>query len=146
MRIYMDNCCFNRPFDDQSDIRIRLETEAKLYIQEKIINREIELAWSYIIDYENLFNSFEERRNTIDKWKSHAIIDIVETGDIINNAGLIRKFGVKNRDALHVACAIEAGCNYFLSTDDSLLQKLSGLDKIKVLNPISFLTVLEVNK
>ena len=146
MRIYMDNCCFNRPFDDQSDIRIRLETEAKLYIQEKIINRGIELTWSYIIDYENLFNPFEERRNTIDKWKSHAIIDIVETGDIINNAGLIRKFGVKNRDALHVACAIEAGCNYFLSTDDSLLQKLSGLDKIKVLNPISFLTVLEVNK
>ena len=142
----MDNCCFNRPFDDQSDIRIRLETEAKLYIQEKIINREIELAWSYIINYENLFNPFEERRNTIDKWKSHAIIDIVETGDIINNAGLIRKFGVKNKDALHVACAIEVGCNYFLSTDDSLLQKLSGLDKIKVLNPISFLTVLEVNK
>ena len=142
----MDNCCFNRPFDDQSDIRIRLETEAKLYIQEKIINREIELAWSYIIAYENLFNPFEERRNTIDKWKSHAIIDIVETGDIINNAGLIRKFGVKNKDALHVACAIEAGCNYFLSTDDSLPQKLSGLDKIKVLNPISFLTVLEVNK
>ena len=142
----MDNCCFNRPFDDQSDIRIRLETEAKLYIQEKIINREIELAWSYIINYENLFNPFEERRNTIDKWKSHAIIDIVETGDIINNAGLIRKFGVKNKDALHVACAIESGCNYFLSTDDSLLQKLSGLDKIKVLNPISFLTVLEVNK
>ena len=142
----MDNCCFNRPFDDQSDIRIRLETEAKLYIQEKIINRGIELTWSYIIDYENLFNPFEERRNTIDKWKSHAIIDIVETGDIINNAGLIRKSGVKNKDALHVACAIEAGCNYFLSTDDSLLQKLSGLDKIKVLNPISFLTVLEVNK
>lgn len=79
MRIYMDNCCFNRPFDDQSKIRIRLETEAKLYIQEKIINKEIELAWSYIIDYENQFNPFEERRNAIDKWKSHAIIGIGET-------------------------------------------------------------------
>jgi predicted nucleic acid-binding protein len=142
----MDNCCFNRPFDDQSNIRIRLETEAKLYIQEKIINKEIELAWSYIIDYENLFNPFEERRNTIDKWKSHAIIDIVEIKDIINNAELIRNFDVKSKDALHVACAIEAGCDYFLSTDDSLLKKLSGIDKIKVLNPISFLTILEVNK
>lgn len=146
MRIYMDNCCFNRPFDDQSNIRIRLETEAKIYIQEKIINKEIELAWSYIIDYENRFNPFEERRNTIDKWKSHAIIDIVETGDIMNNAGLIHNFDVKSKDALHVACAIEAGCDYFLSTDDSLLKKLSSLDKIKVLNPLSFLTVLEVNK
>lgn len=142
----MDNCCFNRPFDDQSSIRIRLETEAKIYIQEKIMNKEIELAWSYIIDYENLFNPFEERRNTIDKWKSHAIIDIVETGDIMNNAGLIHNFNVKSKDALHVACAIEAGCDYFLSTDDSLLKKLSGFDKIKVLNPLSFLTVLEANK
>ena len=25
MRIYLDNCCFNRPFDDQSQIKIKLE-------------------------------------------------------------------------------------------------------------------------
>lgn len=30
MRVYLDNCMFNRPFDDQGHIRIRLETEAKL--------------------------------------------------------------------------------------------------------------------
>ncbi len=30
MRIYLDNYCFNRPFDDQSQIRINLEAEAKL--------------------------------------------------------------------------------------------------------------------
>jgi predicted nucleic acid-binding protein len=143
MRIYMDNCCFNRPFDDQASIRIRLETEAKLYIQEKIMNKEIELAWSYIIDYENEFNPFEERRNTIDKWRSHAAIDIGQTADIINNAESIQKLGVKSKDALHVACAIEAKCDYFFSTDDILLKKLSEFDKIKVLNPLSFLTVLE---
>lgn len=33
MRVYLDNCVMNRPFDDQSHIRIRLEAEAKLYIQ-----------------------------------------------------------------------------------------------------------------
>jgi len=143
MRIYMDNCCFNRPFDDQANIRIRLETEAKLYIQEKIINKEIESAWSYIIDYENHFNPFEERRNTIDKWKSHATIDIVETTDIINNGRLIQNLGVKSKDALHVACAIEAKCDYFLSTDDFLLKKLSGFIKIKSLNLLSFLNILE---
>ena len=33
MRIYLDNCCFNRPYDDQSQLRISLETQAKLYIQ-----------------------------------------------------------------------------------------------------------------
>ena len=143
MRIYMDNCCFNRPFDDQANIRVRLETEAKLYIQGKITNNEIELAWSYIIDYENQFNPFEERRNTVDRWKSHAIIDIEETTDVISNARLIQNLGVKSKDALHVACAIEAKCDYFCSTDDILLRKLSGFDKINALNPLSFLTVLE---
>lgn len=142
----MDNCCFNRPFDDQSNIRVKVETEAKLHIQEKIINKEVDLAWSYIIDYENHFNPFEERRNTIDKWKSNAIIDIIETDDIINNAVLIQELGVKSKDVLHLACAIESRCDYFLSTDDFLLKKLSGFNKIRALNPLSFLTALEVNQ
>ena len=36
MRIYLDNCCFNRPYDDQSSFRVLLETQAKLYVQEKV--------------------------------------------------------------------------------------------------------------
>ncbi len=48
MKIYLDNCTFNRPFDDQSYIRIRIESEAKLYVQEKIKDGELELVWSYI--------------------------------------------------------------------------------------------------
>jgi len=49
MKIYLDNCCFNRPFDDQSQIRIRLESEAKLKIQDDIMESKIELARSYIL-------------------------------------------------------------------------------------------------
>ena len=48
MRVYLDNCMFNRPFDNQSQIRIRLESEAKLYIQDKIKSKVIELVWSYL--------------------------------------------------------------------------------------------------
>ena len=33
MRVYLDNCCYNRPFDDQSQLKVRLETEAKLFVQ-----------------------------------------------------------------------------------------------------------------
>ena len=36
MKLYLDNCMFNRPFDDQSNIKILLESEAKLKIQENI--------------------------------------------------------------------------------------------------------------
>ena len=36
MRLYLDNCCFNRPYDSQSSIKVNLETRAKLHIQEEI--------------------------------------------------------------------------------------------------------------
>jgi hypothetical protein len=53
MKIYLDNCCFNRPFDDQSQLRIKLESEAKLKIQDDIRAQRIQLVWSYILDLEN---------------------------------------------------------------------------------------------
>ena len=32
-RIYLDNCCFNRPYDDQTQLNIYLETQAKLHVK-----------------------------------------------------------------------------------------------------------------
>jgi len=65
MKIYLDNCSFNRPFDDQSSMRIKLETEAKLFVQEKIRIGKLQLIWSHILEYENMQNPFIERRNAI---------------------------------------------------------------------------------
>ncbi len=62
LTIYLDNCCFNRPFDDQTQIKIRLETEAKLFIQEKITRNELKLVWSYMLDLENHFNPWSSRK------------------------------------------------------------------------------------
>jgi hypothetical protein len=44
---------------------VRLEAEAKLCIQEHIRSRALELVWSYMVDFENAANPFEERRTTI---------------------------------------------------------------------------------
>ncbi len=44
MIIYLDNCCFNRPFDDQSQIRINIETQAKLFVQQQIKDGEIDFV------------------------------------------------------------------------------------------------------
>jgi hypothetical protein len=65
LRIYLDICTFNRPFDDQNQLKIKLETEAKLFIQKGIMNGSYELVWSYILEYENNLNRFNDRRNAI---------------------------------------------------------------------------------
>ena len=137
MRVYLDNCCYNRPFDDQNQIRIHLEAQAKLYVQSQIKDGKIELVWSYILDYENAFNPFEERKNIIEKWKSKAMLDIEENEHILQYAKELVSLGLKSKDALHVACAIEGKCDYFLTTDDKVLNKLKNYNKIEVVNPIN---------
>jgi predicted nucleic acid-binding protein len=143
MRIYLDNCCFNRPFDDQSQIKIKLESEAKIFIQTKISNNKIQLAWSYILDYENDVNPFEERKDSVKKWKKYAVVDIEETESIIEKGKTVVNLGVKSKDALHVACAIAAKCDYFLTTDDRVIKKLKNFKEIAVINPLFFISLME---
>ena len=65
MKIYLDNCCYNRPYDDQFQFRIQIETQAKLHIQDLIKNGRLDLVTSYVLDYENSNNPYEMRRNSI---------------------------------------------------------------------------------
>lgn len=143
MRIYLDNCSLNRPFDDQSHFRVRLETEAKLYIQQKIREGEIELAWSYILDFENQTNPFLERREAVDRWRHYTAIDTDETTDIIAKAKAMSNTGIKSKDALHLACAIAMRCEYFVTTDDRILNRMKASTEIRVIDPVTF--VREVN-
>lgn len=136
MRLYLDNCALNRPFDDQSQIRVRLESEAKLYIQDKIKKRRVELIWSYILDIENDQNPFEEKRRAIERWKTLAVVDIAASKGLIEKARELEAVGIKAKDALHVASAIAGKADYFITTDDRLLKKLSASQEVKAANPV----------
>ncbi len=139
IRIYLDNCCFNRPFDDQSQIRIRLEAEAKLRIQDDIVEEKFELVWSYILEAENVANPFEERMNTIFDWKKKATAVIKENKKILAKANRLKEFGLRSKDAPHISCAISAKCKYFLTTDDKILNKNNVIKEIAIIDPIGFI-------
>jgi len=144
MRVYLDNCSFNRPFDDQSQLRIQLEAEAKLFIQRKVREGRLELAWSYILDYESQANPFDERREAIQAWKKYAVIDTDETQGILAKAGALAEEGLKSKDALHIACAIEMQCDYFITTDDRILNRMKGSHEIVVVDPTTFVREVEL--
>ena len=138
MRIYLDNCCFNRPYDDQSQVRIRLEAEAKLAIQEKVKSGEIELVWSYMLDFENAANPFEERKENIAEWKDLASQNVSESPELLACANGLQKLGLRSKDCLHLASSIVSESDFFLTTDDGILAKSSDIDEVKVLNPVDF--------
>ena len=145
MRVYLDNCAFNRPFDDQLQIRIRLESDAKLYLQEKIKQHQIDLIWSYILDFENEQNPFEERQRAIAKWNVQAIITIEETSSLLTITTLLVEIGLSAKDALHVACAIEGQADYFVTTDDKLIKKLVSFREMKAINLVDLVGLVDEN-
>ena len=141
MKIYLDNCCFNRPYDDQSQAKIHIESQAKLCIQERVRSGKYDLVWSYILEYENAQNPFEMRRISILKWKAIAKEMVFSDDVLLNYARQLMLMGIKAKDALHVACAVKAGCDVFLTTDLKLLNK--PVTDIKLMNPVSFVIEFE---
>ena len=139
MRIYLDNCCFNRPFDDQAQLRIKLEAEAKLKVQEDIRSGIHELIWSYVLDYENSKNPFRERQEQIGKWQKYAIVDVEASQALLEVANKINLMEIKEFDSLHLACAVNAGADCFLTTDDGILKKVTLIESVKVTDPIGFI-------
>lgn len=143
MKVYLDNRCFNRPFDDQRQTRVRLEAEAKLCIQEHIRSGTLELGWSYMLDFENGANPFEERRVTIGGWQDYATGDVEETATILHQANALVGLGLKAKDALHIACALAGGSTYFVTTDDEILKRWKDVEGIAVIDPTAL--VREMN-
>ena len=141
MKLYLDNCCFNRPFDDQTQLKIHLETQAKLAVQDMILNGKHSLVWSYMLEYENSCNPFEIRHDSIIKWKDIASFYVEENENILNVAENLLIKGLKAKDAIHIACAAEAQCDYFLTTDIGILKK--KIDIVKILNPIDYIIETE---
>jgi len=139
IKVYLDNCTYNRPFDDQMQIMVALETEAKRYIQQLIIEKKIDLAYSFINRFENSKNKKNLNKNSIDAFLKNAVFYIDHTSAISvgKRAVEIMKNGVKTRDAYHISCAIESNSNYFITTDKPLLRFKHN--EIIICNPIQFL-------
>jgi len=136
-RLYLDNCCLNRPYDDQTNLNIRLEAEAKLFIQNEILEKHYELAWSFMMDYEISVNPFYDRQLAFMKWKNIAVLDIDPEERILIKSREIMQKNFKQKDAIHIACAIKAECEYFLTTDRKIINK--NIPEINLINPLDFI-------
>jgi len=143
-KIYLDNCTYHRPYDDQRNIRISLEAQAKLYIQKLVVDHRLLLVCSYINRYENARCPQIEHRTSIEKFFHNAkvFVDSDKSEVVERRANEIMKFKIKANDAIHLSCAIEGGCDYFITTDDGILKKYKSFD-VTVCSPIEFLKLLE---
>jgi hypothetical protein len=143
MRLYLDNCCFNRPFDDKEQLTVEMEAAAKLHIQDEIRDGTHDLIWSYMNEYENNDNPYEDKREAIKVWEKIAKQVCVPNDAILARGKELQKITIKPKDSLHLSCAIESGCEYFITTDVPLLKKRSLFSELKIINPIDFVREME---
>ena len=141
LKLYLDTCCYNRPFDNLEQEKINLEANAIENIFRKHINKEIEIYKSMVIDFEiSKIKLDNKRRQVEDLYDAMELSQISYTQEIKQRALELKQFNIKDMDALHLACAKSANIDYFITTDRLLINasKRANL-KIKVINPIEFI-------
>ena len=138
MRVYLDNCCYNRPFDDQTQAKVRLETEAKLLIQSMMRTGVVEYAWSFMLRMESSKNPDPQRKRAVTAWANAAAVDVAPTDEIGARARGFVELGVKPSDAIHLACAECAFCDWFFTVDMGILKKVRTIGSMRVANPVDF--------
>lgn len=143
MKIYLDVCCLNRPYDDQSQDRIRLESEAVIAILRHIESKDWFLVSSAIVSYEISRASDEERKRRLylAVGKAYEYVPVGRETQVRADE-LKLQLGIRSYDALHIACAEIGGADVFLSTDDKLVKaakRNSKATNIRVENPLNWL-------
>jgi predicted nucleic acid-binding protein len=138
-KIYLDNCCYNRPYDDQVQPKVMLETLAKLYIQERVLKQKIDLVWSFVLKYENSRSIGEAKRAAIAQWEKLSVEFIGKSKSLVDLAHDIENTGIKPFDALHIACAITAQSDYLITVDKRMAKYED--DRIVICNPVDFISM-----
>ena len=143
--IYMDCCCLNRPSDDQTQDKIRIEADAIIAILYKCFYNSWKLIGSDIVEYEIMKSPDKNKKNkTLDLYK--IIDESIKINDIIIERAIeLHKNGLKPMDSLHFASAEYRNVDVLLTVDNDFIKKSKRItSSLKVENPINwFMEVIE---
>ena len=138
-KIYLDVCALCRPYDDQSYMRINLETIAVQLIFSAIDQNMYDLVYSRVH-----IKEISAISDQVERFELYHLLQ--ETGKFINvdkvqakkRAEKLVSSGLGPADAAHLAFAEAVGAN-FITCDDKLCKKCRALGlAIWTGNPVAF--------
>jgi predicted nucleic acid-binding protein len=140
-RVYFDACCLNRPFDDQSQARIRLETEATEHLLHAVEAGRLLWVASDALLYELRKCPEESRRTAVLALCTRAAERVTSDEVAMQRARILRSYGLRDLDALHLACAERGGVEVLVTTDDAFVTaagRLTPASATRVMNPVVY--------
>jgi predicted nucleic acid-binding protein len=142
MRIYLDVCCLNRPLDDLTIGRNRLEAEAVLEVIRLCLAGRHELVGSEAVDAELSLMPSADRRARAMALCALRSLSVAADAPQRQRALELAALGFRYMDALHVACAEAGRCDVLLTTDDGMLARSRSQKErimVKVANPLQWI-------
>jgi predicted nucleic acid-binding protein len=121
--VYLDICCFKRPFDDATQERVRREAEEVAAALDAATSGRIRLVRSPAHDFENDRNPREDRRVATLLWLDAAALRVPASREATERARALTARGFAPLDALHLAFAEASAARWFVTTDDRLLTR-----------------------
>ncbi len=140
MRAYLDLCALKRPYDHPSDDRIVLESLAVAAIIKAFEHSRVELVSSTVLELENSKNPQADRRQEVAEVLRRIRTTVAGGKDIFARGCALVSYGFRPLDALHVACAEDARCDFLVTCDDQLQAVASRVAerlRVKVLGPLA---------
>ena len=144
MLLYLDSCCFNRPFDDLSQIRVRLEAEAVEWILDESRTSRFTIVTSDYLSLELTRNPDPAKRADSLAMTGYSSVHVTVSESLACRAEELESIGITGFDALHIAAAEAAKCDFLVTTDDKLLKKSKRHQNqlmVNLLNPIDIISL-----
>lgn len=138
----MDTCCLNRPFDDQTIDRNRLESEAVLTILRHVHSGDWELIGSGVNKLESDRSPDPQKRKLVEGFLSLCTIWLQAHEPEVQRWEELKAQGFCNPDAMHIACAESGKVDVLLTTDDPMLKlarKHGDKIRVRVENPLTWI-------
>jgi len=141
LRIYLDNCCYNRPFDEIRNEKIKIESQAVEEIIGKFVKKEIQIFTSGAIEFElSRISEGSKKRQVEDLYDSLDLLSIPYTNNLDKRVDELEEYNIHFMDAYHIAYAESKNLDYLLTVDKKLINASKrGPLKIKVISPVEFI-------
>jgi predicted nucleic acid-binding protein len=150
VRIYLDTSVYGRPFDDQSQDRVRQEAEAFVEILAAVVSGRLICLNSDVLRLEVRRNPSTAERERIEDFLTRCAEAVAESAEVLHIAQALQQLTLRVHDALHLASAAVGRADYFLTCDDRLVSRAGEIQvmlatrgiPITVMNPRAFLVVI----
>ncbi len=141
MKIYLDNCCYNRIFDDRSNSQIYFERNSVMLILELIEKASVELVGSEMLIKEMNEVNDSYKKSLLQMMYGLCSEEIRVNSAILDRAEEIRhSSNIKYKDSIHLACAETAKADALLTTDKKFINNANRIRiGTRIMNPNQWL-------